>query len=174
VFTLFGTNGASSQKSFYSPFKTAVPFFSRSFVSCFTARFAPRMPTVSRLIVLIKFRNGEFFAAFSACFLARFGVVKRPFFAIYEHFHRLIEALARLPFGLFSAIGRILAQNDFLRPASALVFGLGAGALSLLPVARLYFARPFAVNPAPLETGCFSPRPTDKLTDLRAIIQKPR
>lgn len=61
------------------------------------------------------------------------------------------------------------AQNDFLRPASALDLGLGAGALRLLPVARLYLARPLAVRPAPAFTDCFSPLPTDKLTDLRAI-----
>ena len=61
------------------------------------------------------------------------------------------------------------AQKDALRPLSALVFGFGAGALRLLPVARLYLARPLAVSPAPALTDCFSPRPTDKLTDLRAI-----
>ena len=47
-----------------------------------------------------------------------------------------------------------------MRPASDLVFGLGAGAFRLLPVAALYLARPLAVRPAPLETGSFSPRPT--------------
>lgn len=36
----------------------------------------------------------------------------------------------------------------------------------MLPVARLYFARPLAVKPAPCETGFFSPRPTDKDTDF--------
>ena len=47
------------------------------------------------------------------------------------------------------------AQKDFLRlPPS------GCGAFKLLPVAALYFARPFAVRPAPFETGNFSPRPT--------------
>jgi hypothetical protein len=48
------------------------------------------------------------------------------------------------------------AQND-------LCLGLSlsfVGACNLLPVARLYRARPFAVRPAPLETGNFSPRPT--------------
>ena len=63
----------------------------------------------------------------------------------------------------------ILAQNDFLRPASAFVFGLGAGALRLLPVARLYLARPLAVSPAPLDTGSFSPRPTARDTDFLGI-----
>jgi len=58
------------------------------------------------------------------------------------------------------------AQNDALRPASAFVFGLGAGAFNLLPVAALYFALPAAVRPAPLDTGSFSPRPTDKDTDF--------
>jgi hypothetical protein len=58
------------------------------------------------------------------------------------------------------------AQKDFLRPASAFVFGLGAGALSLLPVAALYLARPLAVSPAPFDTGNFSPLPTDNFTDF--------
>ena len=72
----------------------------------------------------------------------------------------------------FATTPAILAQNDFLRPASALVLGLGAGALRLLPVARLYLARPFAVNPAPLDTGSFSPRPTDSEVDLRGMLSK--
>ena len=76
------------------------------------------------------------------------------------------DARARLPLGLLAAIGPIRAQNDFLRAASALLLGFGAGALRLLPVARLYLARPLAVNPAPAFTDCFSPRPTDRLTDL--------
>ena len=95
--------------------------------------------------------------------------VQTRFVTAHPHFHLLSDALARSAGPLALRTTPFMrAQNDFLRPASALVFGLGAGALSLLPVARLYFARPFAVNPAPLETGCFSPRPTDKLTDLRA------
>lgn len=48
------------------------------------------------------------------------------------------------------------AQNDFLRDPPS-----GCGALRLLPVAALYLALPFAVNPAPLEAGSFSPRPTE-------------
>lgn len=48
------------------------------------------------------------------------------------------------------------AQNDLWRGLSFSV----VGACSLLPVALLYFALPFAVSPAPLETGNFSPRPT--------------
>jgi len=35
------------------------------------------------------------------------------------------------------------------------------GAFSFEPVALLYFARPLAVKPPPLDTGSFSPRPTD-------------
>ena len=102
-------------------------------------------------------------------------VVQTLFVTAHEHFHRFSDALARSagPFALRTTPD-ILAQNDFLRPASALVLGFGAGALRLLPVARLYLARPFAVKPAPAFTDCFSPRPTDKLTDLRPIIQKPR
>jgi hypothetical protein len=63
----------------------------------------------------------------------------------------------------------ILAQNDFFLPASAFVLGLGAGAFRLLPVARLYLALPFAVRPAPLDTGSFSPRPTASDTDFLGI-----
>lgn len=58
------------------------------------------------------------------------------------------------------------AQKLFFRALSLSVFGLGAGAFKLLPVAALYLARPFAVSPAPLETGSFSPRPTDRLGDF--------
>ena len=57
-----------------------------------------------------------------------------------------------------------------VRPLSAAVLGLGAGALRLLPVAALYLARPLAVNPAPLDTGSFSPRPTDSETVLLVAI----
>lgn len=58
------------------------------------------------------------------------------------------------------------AQKLFFLPLAAFVFGFGAGALSFDPVARLYFARPLAVNPAPLEAGNFSPRPTERLGPL--------
>lgn len=71
----------------------------------------------------------------------------------------------------FATTPAILAQNDFFLPASALVFGLGAGAFRLLPVSRLYLARPFAVSPAPLDTGSFSPRPTDSEVDLRGMLE---
>jgi len=74
-----------------------------------------------------------------------------------------MDALARLPFGLAFAMGAILAQKLAFRPASFFVLGLGAGAFRLLPVSRLYLALPFAVKPAPLLTGSFSPRPIDKL-----------
>ena len=63
----------------------------------------------------------------------------------------------------------IRAQKLFLRPASALVLGLGAGAFRLLPVALLYLARPLAVSPAPRDAGSFSPRPTDSDTDFFGI-----
>ena len=86
-----------------------------------------------------------------------------------QHFHRFIEALARLPGSDLAAIGAIRAQKDFFRAASASVLGLGAGALSLLPVSRLYFSRPLAVSPAPLLTGSFSPRPTLNDTLFLAI-----
>jgi hypothetical protein len=51
------------------------------------------------------------------------------------------------------------AQKLALRPLSASVLGLGAGALRLLPVAALNFALPLAVSPAPLDVGSFSPLP---------------
>ena len=44
------------------------------------------------------------------------------------------------------------------------------GAFSFDPVALLYFARPLAVNPPPLDTGSFSPRPTDNDGFLRLGI----
>ena len=87
----------------------------------------------------------------------------------FQHFHRRIDALARLPSPALAAIGAILAQKLAFRPLSAAVLGVGAGGLSLEPVARLYLARPLAVSPAPLLTGSFSPRPTDRDTPLRAI-----
>ena len=100
------------------------------------------------------------------------GVKTGLFVTAHQHFHRRSDALALSagPLALRTT-PRIRAQNDFLRPASDLDLGFGAGALSLLPVARLYLARPLAVSPAPLETGSFSPRPTAKLTDLRAITR---
>jgi hypothetical protein len=66
----------------------------------------------------------------------------------------------------------ILAQNDF-RLAALFPVGLFSvtGACKLLPVARLYLARPLAVSPPFLD---FSPLPTDKLTPfLRGIIFLP-
>ena len=80
----------------------------------------------------------------------------------------LARARSAGPFAL-ATTPAILAQNDLFRPASAFVLGLGAGAFKLLPVARLYLARPFAVRPAPLDTGNFSPRPTASDTDFLAI-----
>ena len=62
----------------------------------------------------------------------------------------------------------LLAQNDFLLLAALLPgFTLPVtGAFNLLPVARLYFALPFAVSPPPCLTERFSPRPTDRFTDF--------
>jgi hypothetical protein len=73
-------------------------------------------------------------------------------------------ALATTPF--------ILAQKEAFRPASALVLGLGAGGLSLEPVAALYLARPLAVSPAPFDAGSFSPRPTESDTDLGILRRR--
>jgi hypothetical protein len=88
----------------------------------------------------------------------------------HQHFHRLREALARSAGpDAFATTPDILAQKDALRPASALVFGFGAGAFKFDPVSRLYFSRPLAVSPAPCFAGNFSPRPTDKDTLFFAI-----
>ena len=93
----------------------------------------------------------------------------------HRQFHLLSDALARVagPLALRTT-PLIRAQNDALRPLSALVFGLGAGALRLLPVARLYLALPLAVKPAPLLTGNFSPRPIARLTPFFAINNSTR
>lgn len=74
--------------------------------------------------------------------------------------HRCLAALPRVPFQDFD-----LAQKDLWRG----FLGSFEGALSLLPVARFVLARPFAVNPAPLEAGNFSPLPTDRLGLLATI-----
>ena len=93
-----------------------------------------------------------------------------------RQFQRLRLAAFRVGLPFLSFIGPgipdILAQKLFLRAASALVLGLGAGALRLLPVSRLYLARPFAVRPAPLETGSFSPFLTERLTCFFVIKNK--
>ena len=75
------------------------------------------------------------------------------------HPHLRLAAFPRSPFQL-----RDLAQNDLCRGPDF------CGAFNLLPVALLYFALPLAVKPPPLETGSFSPRPTERLGPfLRAI-----
>ena len=81
-----------------------------------------------------------------------------------------MEAFARSAFFDLATTPAILEQNDALRPLSASVLGFGAGGFSLDPVARLYLARPLAVRPAPLLTGSFSPRPTDRETPFLAML----
>ncbi len=85
----------------------------------------------------------------------------------YGHFHLFMAALALVagPFDFFTT-PPIRAQKDFLLLAALLpLFTFPVtGAFSLDPVCRLCFALPLAVNPAPLLTGNFSPRPTLKLT----------
>lgn len=95
----------------------------------------------------------------------RLGIVARLVdarFAFHRQFQRRKLAFARSagPFA-FRTTPAIRAQNDFLRAASALVRGFGAGGFRLLPAARA-FARPFSVKPAPRLIGSFSPRPTDR------------
>ena len=78
-----------------------------------------------------------------------------------------------LPFLSFNGPGIpfIRAQKLFLLAALLPVgFFSVTGACKLLPVARLYIARPFAVSPPFLD---FSHRPTDKLTPLRFLICPP-
>jgi len=71
------------------------------------------------------------------------------------HPHLLLAALPRSPFQCFD-----LAQNDLCLDPDF------CGAFSLLPVARLYFFLPLAVNPPPWDTDNFSPRPTERLGPL--------
>ena len=72
--------------------------------------------------------------------------------------HRFSDALARgaSPFEC-STTPLMRAQKESFRAPP-----LGCGAFKSLPVSRLYFARPLAVNPAPFDTESFSPRPTAK------------
>lgn len=65
--------------------------------------------------------------------------------------------LAAFPLSPFQLLDR--AQKDLCLG----FLGSLVGAFRLLPVARFVFARPLAVNPAPLEAGNFSPRPTESL-----------
>ena len=92
---------------------------------------------------------------------------------LHLQFQRLSDAALRVgrPFSSFIGPGIPLmrAQNDLRRAASFSVFGCGAGAFRLLPVAALYLARPLAVRPAPCDTGSFSPLDTDRLTCFLAI-----
>jgi len=74
---------------------------------------------------------------------------------LHLHPHLLLAAFPRSPFQFLD-----LAQNDLCLGPDLV------GAFNLLPVALLYFALPFAVNPPPAETDCFSPRPTDRLVLL--------
>lgn len=92
----------------------------------------------------------------------------------YLQFHLFREAafLVGRPFSSFIGPGipLIRAQKLLRLAASFSVLGCGAGAFRLLPVSLLYFARPLAVRPAPLDTGSFSPLDTDRFTCFLAII----
>ncbi len=92
-------------------------------------------------------------------------------------FQRLRLAALRVgrPFSSFIGPGipDILAQKDFLRPASAFVLGFGAGAFRFEPVSLLYLALPLAVNPAPFDTGSFSPLDTERFTCFFFIEDEP-
>ncbi len=112
----------------------------------------------------------------AGCDALAFGVDVGVESLFHRQFQRLRLAAFRVGLPLASFMGPgiplILAQKDFFRAASALVLGFGAGALRLLPVSRLYLALPLAVRPAPLDTGSFSPRPTDRDVDLRGIFRQ--
>jgi hypothetical protein len=95
------------------------------------------MPSISRLVVLVKQLYRKTPITLRTRFRVVFWVIKRSFCLVHEQFHLRMDARARLPFGLLAAIGPIRAQNDFLRAASRFVLGFGAGGFSLLPVARL-------------------------------------
>ena len=60
---------------------------------------------------------------------------------------RLLGSRAVLAEVSFSFAPSMRAQKDAFRPASALVFGLGAGGFSVPTVSALYEARPRAFNP---------------------------
>ena len=71
------------------------------------------------------------------------------------HPQRRLAALPRTPFQLLD-----LAQKDLCLGPDLV------GALSLLPVARLYLRLPLAVRPPPALTDSFSPLPTERLVSL--------
>ena len=79
-----------------------------------------------------------------------------------QHFHLRRAAKPRGPFHPLD-----LAQKDFLRAASFLVRGLGAGAFNFDPVALLNLALPYADKPPTCFTDNFSPLFTLKLTFLQ-------
>ena len=142
-------------------------FFPRSF-SGFFERLGSRRAFVAWLAhFLFRARCDTFAFSCDVCIESRFGSHD-------QHFHRLSDALARSASPLAClTTPSMRAQKLALRPSSALVFGLGAGAFKLEPVAALYFSRPLAVKPAPLDTGSFSPRPTlkDTFFFMRPSIQ---
>ena len=72
---------------------------------------------------------------------------------LHLHPHLLLAAFPLSPFQCLD-----LAQNERCRLPDFW------GAFSFDPVALLYFLRPFAVRPPPLETDSFSPLPTERLT----------
>jgi len=67
-------------------------------------------------------------------------------------FFRDALALSAGPLAFFTTPS-ILAQKDAFRPASAFVFGFGAGGFRFALFFALYAARPLAVIPAPCSVG---------------------
>ena len=127
----------------------------------------------SSLHVFIVFvRNGAvLFRAASASTFPLIDVFVKAHAKLHRHLLSAAPFLVSLPSLLVGpGIPDIRAQNDFLRFFALPVgFLCVTGAFRLLPVARLYFSRPFAVRPAPWLVGRFSPRPTDRFGALRLI-----
>ena len=125
--------------------------------------FAVRKSSLHVLVRLV--RNGAvLFRAASASTFPLIDVFVKAHAKLHRHLLSAAPFLVSLPSLLVGPfMPDIRAQNDFFL-AFALPVGLlcVTGAFKLLPVARLYFSRPFAVSPAPWLVGRFSPRPTER------------
>ena len=134
---------------------------------------AVRKASLHVLVVLVRDRAVLFRAAGASTF-PLIDVFIQAHAILHRHLLSAAPFLVSLPSLLVGPFTPdILAQNDFfLDFASPVGFFCVTGALRLLPVARLYFSRPFAVRPAPWLVGRFSPRPTDRF-GARLVISSP-
>jgi hypothetical protein len=114
-----------AQKYLSPTFNGSVLLLPRSFIAFGATSFTPAMIAVRSLFMLKKQ-------------IKRFGLftTKARF---HGHFQRRKLALARSAFFDLATTPPMRAQKLALRPLSASLLGLGAGGLSLLPVAALYF-----------------------------------